>query len=92
MNIKFTKRSSKDKTLVTVAMSQFKGTSDPVQQPIVGNEMVLVIEGVPTVFKLTRPGKDGYATAATSHGFPRFLRLPSVGRPTRAKVTRIYYV
>jgi hypothetical protein len=92
MKIKFTKASQKDKTLVTVQLSQFEGTElDFVPNTFSkGEECILVIEGQPTIFRINRVKTNGKGSiTAASHTFPRFLRLPSVGRPVFANVTDV---
>lgn len=92
MKTKFTKRSSKDGTLVTVPLAQFD--NDPELSVVrgscnVGMNFILVIDGVPTVFTTARPDKGGFPTVAVSRGFPRHLRLPRVGRPVYAEVSEV---
>jgi hypothetical protein len=89
MKVKFTKASKNDKTLVTVSLVQFKNTElDFVPGTFEkGEEIILVIEGVPTLFYVNRLSKKGRATTAATHCFPRFLRLPSIGRPVFFNVT-----
>lgn len=93
MKVKFTKRSKKDKDLVTLQLSQF-GEEDlplfPYYARSVGDEMIVVIEGIPTVFTFCRPNTDGIPTCATSRGFPRRFRLPTVGHPVYADVSEAY--
>ena len=93
--IKFTKASRKDATLVTVALKQFAPTQEDVANDLYfaavefekGEKLVLVIEGVPTIFTVNRKGRT-----AVTYSLPRFLRLPQVGRPVFAKVTEVFYV
>lgn len=97
MKIKFTRRSSKDNSLVTVSLAQFNSEqAEPTVRVIgdfywgrVGEEITLVINRVPTLFTLARPNKEGYPTAATTYCFPRNLRLPRVGRPVYAEVSEV---
>ena len=91
MKMKFTKASKNDGTLVTVSLGQFGPTRDESLDLYFhgfdlkkGEELVITIEGVPTIFKINRKGR----TAAT-YCFPRFLKLPSVGRPVFADVTDV---
>lgn len=92
MKIKFTKASQKDKTLVTVQLSQFDDTDlDFVPGTFSkGEELILVIEGQPTIFRVNRVKTNGKGNiTAASHTFPRFLRLPSVGKPVFADVSDV---
>ena len=89
MKVKFTKASKNDKTLVTVSLAQFENSElDFVPGTFnKGEEIVLVVEGVPTLFYVNRLSKKGRAITAATHCFPRFLRLPSVGKPVFSNVT-----
>ena len=91
MKTKFTKASRNDKTLVTVQLAQFDNTELEVVRYATykGEEIVLVVEGVPVVFTVNRANKYGDALTATTHTFPRFLRLPQIGRPVTADVQEV---
>lgn len=91
MKTKFTKASKTDKTLVTVTLAQFDNTEHAIVRSMLetGEQIVLDIEGVPTIFTVNRMRKQSGVTA-TSHCFPRFLRLPTIGRPTYANVDQVY--
>lgn len=90
MRTKFTKASQKDKTLVTVNLAQFDTDMSIVHRSYCGasDTLTLVIEGQAVVFKINRYRNDLAVTAVT-HCFPRFLRLPRVGRPVFAEVTEV---
>ena len=84
MKIKFTKSSKNDKTLVTVQLAQLGlFFSDGLCH---GTLIVLTVDGEPTVFRVNRAVGDKGITAAT-HTFPRFLKLPRVGKPVYADVS-----
>jgi hypothetical protein len=91
MKAKFTKASKKDGILVTVSLGQFSPHEDliVVGPYECGQEIRVVIDGVPTLFRVNRTNKRGNAVTATTKCFPRHLRLPTVGRPTYAEVTEI---
>ena len=89
MEIKGTKRSQHDGTLVHFSTRQFEGTDLYLPFGYVGDEVTLVIDGVPTVCTFARPGKDGWPTALTTRGLPRHIRLPRVGRPIYVEVSEI---
>ena len=103
MQAKFTKRSEKDATRVTVSLAQFDGTElDCGRVGLPGSEVILVVDGVPTLFIFARPDSDGLPTVATTYCFPRHLLpvattycfprhllLPGVGQPVYAEVTEI---
>ena len=90
MKVKFTKRSQKDKDLVTVSLSQFRGTEFEyyaTEHWRLDNTLILSVEGIPVVFTFSRRDKNGDPTVLTSRGLPRSIRLPRVGRPIYAEVT-----
>ena len=91
METKFTKRSQNDNTLVTVQLTELDLVKFDLPHRVgnVGDNIIVTIENVPTVFRLARPDKHGRPTAAVSHGFPRKLSLPAVGAPVYAKVTDV---
>lgn len=90
-NMKFTKASRKDKYLVTVSLPALKkegvlildGFEDymAITDLFHGDEFILVIDDVRTLFRVNRAGKT-----ATTKTFPRHLRLPSVGKSIAANV------
>lgn len=90
MKIKFTKASKTDKTLVTLNLAQFDGTEyDFVRGAMNYGDVVTVsIEGQEVVFYINR-FRNGKASTAVSHCYPRFLRLPQVGRPVHAEVDQV---
>ena len=92
MRTKFTKASQKDKTLVTVSLAQFdkedeNGVFERTQMAV-GDAVYMRVEGQSVIFEVNRV-RDGKATTAVTHCFPRFLRLPRVGRPVFAQVTEV---
>lgn len=92
MKTKLTKRSQHDGTLVTIPVAQFDYSPDFYvyrDSLSVGEEVVIVIDDVPTVCTLARPGKDGVPTVMTTRGLPRHIRLPRVGRPVYVEVSEI---
>lgn len=91
MKAKFTKASKKDGVLVTVSLGQFKNNDElAVVGPLEpGQEIVLVINGIPTLFRINRTTGNLRPLTAATKCFPRNLRLPTVGRPTYADVTEI---
>ena len=91
MKTKFTKASKKDKTLVTVSIGQFDADEDLLVYGHFdqGDELILVIDSVPTIFTVNRLSDKGDIITAATKCFPRHLRLPAVGRPTYAEVTEI---
>lgn len=93
MKAKFTKASQKDGTLVTINLKQF---ADDAELAVVGSldngdEIRIVIDGVPTLFYVNRCNKKGHALTAATRAFPRHLRLPTLARPTYGEVTEINY-
>jgi hypothetical protein len=90
--MKFTRASKKDKTLVTVSLSALDNEVNlSVNGPEIlfvelmqGDEFILTVDKVRTLFRVNREGKT-----ATTHSFPRALRLPTVSRPTNAEVDNI---
>lgn len=91
MKTKFNKASNKDKTLVTVNLAQFDKYDDLyiVRESLkLDDQICLRIDGQDVLFKVNRV-RDGRAVTATTHCFPRYLRLPQVGRPTFAQVTEV---
>lgn len=90
MQAKFTRASKKDNDLVTVSLAQFVHDDiDGGRDFEAGMEVVIVIEGIPVLFKASRNNEYGYATTASTRCFPRSLRLPRVGRPVYAEVTEV---
>jgi hypothetical protein len=89
MRTKFTRASRKDKTLVTVSLAQFdeEDVLDRSRMSM-GDYITLYVDGEPVTFAVNRV-RDGKATTAVSHCFPRFLRLPRIGRPIYAQVTEL---
>ena len=88
MRTKFTKASQKDKTLVTVNLAQFHELVMGWDSYSIGDTVVLRIDGEETIFRVNRIRNDKAVTAVT-HCFPRFLRLPQIGRPVYAQVTEV---
>ena len=91
MKTKFTKASKKDKTLVTVTLAQFDSNEDLrfVRHGMqYGDELCLSIDGQPTIFKVNRI-RNGSAITATTHCFPRYLRLPTTQRAVFAEVDQV---
>lgn len=93
MKIKFTKASLKDNKLVTVSLIALVSTRafrpadnkwGPVTNLPRGSRFSIKVDGVDTVFVVNRVGRT-----ATTRGFPRHLRLPSVGRAVNAEVNRL---
>ena len=92
MKAKITKRSKKDGTLVTIPLQQLLQDTEftfPLGAYRCGEEVTVVVDGVPTIFFLTRPNRDGLPTAMTTRALPRHIRLPSVGRPVYAEISEI---
>lgn len=91
MKSKTTKRSLTDKFLVTIPLAQFDNTElDFVRSACeVGEEVIAVIEGVPTVCILARPDKNGVPTVMTTRTYPRSLRMPEVGHPRYQDISEI---
>lgn len=91
MKTKLTKRSQTDGTLVTISLKQFdnSGLRLPLGAFYVGDEVTVVIEGVPTVCVLARPDSFDMPTVMTTHALPRFIRLPRVGHPVNVEVSEI---
>ena len=89
MRTKFTKASQKDKTLVTVNLAQFdaEGVLNR-SHMVVGDVISLRIDGQDVMFWVNRV-RDGKAATAVTYCFPRYLRLPRVGRPIFAQVTEL---
>lgn len=93
MKTKFTKASAKDKTLVTVSLSTLEdggivikdvnGRAGNPTELLKGDNFVLEVDGVPTVFTVNREGKT-----ARTHSLPRHLRLPTLKRPTYGEVSK----
>lgn len=54
----------------------------------VGDVLLVTIDGNQVPFTVNRVRK-GMATTAVTHCFPRYLRLPQVGRPVYADTTEI---
>lgn len=91
MKTKITKRSKTDKFLVTIPLAQFDNTElDFFRKTcLVGEEVVAVIEGVPTVCIFARPDKNGTPTVMTTRAYPRHLRQPEVGHARYQEVSEI---
>lgn len=90
MKTQFTKASKNDKTLVTVNLSQFDNEFYIERQYlVVGSVVIMTIDGQEVTFVVNRV-RNGKAVTATTHCFPRYLRLPQVGRPVFAEVTEVY--
>lgn len=90
MKIKFTKASKHDKTLTTVSLGQFTVTTwGWVRYLNLGSMFTVLVDGQPTVFRINRV-REGNAVTATTHCFPRYLRLPSISRPIHAEVTQVF--
>lgn len=92
MKTKLTKRSHNDGTLATIPLKQFENSdlTFPLRAFNVGSEVTVVINNVPTVCTLARPDRFGFPTVMTTRGLPRTIRLPRVGRPVYAEISRIY--
>lgn len=88
MRTKFTKASQKDKTLVTVNLAQFEESVLVRSCVAIGDSICLRVDGQDVLFQVNRV-RGGRAATAVSHCFPRFLRLPRVGRPVFAQVTEV---
>ncbi len=91
MKIKFTKASRNDGTLVTVNLAQFDGEGFSFEREwkYVGRTVYMTIDGHEVTFQVNRV-RNGKAVTATTHCFPRYLRLPQVGRPVYAEVSEVY--
>ncbi len=93
MKTKFTKASRNDGTLVTLNLAQFENAEDvdalSREWLVVGSKVFVTIDGHEVTFEVNRV-RDGRAVTATTHCFPRYLRLPQVGRPVYAEVTEVY--
>lgn len=87
MKVKFTKASSKDSTLVTVTLDQFDDNWLTSHKK--GDYVTIEVDGVPTIFVVNRI-RNGKARTAVTYGFPRHLRLPTVGRPTYVETQGAY--
>ncbi len=89
--MKFTKASKKDKTLTTVSLNElkeagvelidFEGVDYSPTDLHQGDEFILTVDGVKTVFRANRTGKT-----ATTKAFPRHLKLPTVGKPVSVEI------
>jgi hypothetical protein len=91
MKVKFNKASHTDGTLVTLNLAQFDGdeTFNLFREQLLKNDQVYVtVEGQDVVFYVNRV-RNGKAVTAVTHCFPRFLRLPQIGRPVFAEVQDI---
>lgn len=91
MKAKLTKRSQTDGTLVTITLRQLEeaGLRLPLGAYYPGDEVTVVIDGVPTICTLARANSFGEASAMTTRALPRHIRLPRVGRPVYAEITEI---
>lgn len=93
MKTQFNKASRTDGTLVTVNLAQFDGVGDNEfldrEYLSVGSLVYMTIDGNEVAFRVNRV-RNNVAITAVSHCFPRYLRLPQVGRPTFATVTEVY--
>ena len=86
MKTKFNKASRTDGTLVTLNLAQFDGEFNIGRENLTVNSQVIAdIEGHEVTFYVNRV-RNGKAVTAVTHCFPRFLRLPQVGRPVYAEV------
>ena len=88
MRTKFTKASRKDKTLVTVSLAQLENEENFTlfrSEVFINSRLIIDIDGHEVVFYVNRV-RDGLATTAVTHCFPRFMRLPQVGRPVYQEV------
>jgi len=96
MKVKFTKASKNDGTLVTLSLAQFENNNEgcvvhwlPRESMIVGDTVCVVLDGNQVSFTVNRV-RDGKAVTATTHCFPRYMRLPQVGRPVYAEVSETF--
>lgn len=93
MNTQFNKASRTDGTLVTVNLSQFDGEGENEHLDrrflSVGSPVFITVDGNEVTFRVNRM-RNGVAATAVTHCFPRYLRLPQVGRPVHATVTEVY--
>lgn len=93
MKTKFTKASRTDGTLVTVNLVQFDGSGglECLRRDWLthGSTLQLIIDGQEVIFRVNRV-RNGLAATATTHCFPRYLRLPQIGRPVSAEVTEVF--
>lgn len=90
MKTKFNKASRTDGTLVTLNLAQLDEEFDINRSSLTTNSQVFVnIAGHEVVFYVNRV-RDGRAVTAVTHCFPRFLRLPQIGRPVHAEVLEAY--
>ena len=91
MKTKITKRSRTDKFLVTIPLAQFDNTELDFFRAAcdLEQEVVVVIEGMPTICICARPDKDGRPTVLTTRTYPRSLRMPEVGHPRYQEITEI---
>ena len=87
MKGKFTQASKKDKFLVTTRLKSLVKPKD-LKNLNKGDELILVVEGVPTVFTVNR--KD-LSTAATN-AFPRKLVIPQVGNAIEYTVNDVFFL
>lgn len=95
MKTKFTKASKNDKTLVTVNLiSLAEEFGLDLEHLKVGSKVFITIDGNEVTFEVNRLRKGAHgierAVTATTHCFPRYLRLPQVGHPVFAEVTEVY--
>ena len=88
MKTKFNKASQTDGTLVTLNLAQLDDEFDRTLL-VVGSQVFVNIAGHEVVFYVNRVRK-GKAVTAVTHCFPRFMRLPQIGRPIYAEVLEVY--
>jgi hypothetical protein len=90
MKTQFNKASRTDGTLVTLNLAQLDEEFDIGRKYLfIGDIVFVTIDGNEIQFKVNRV-RDGRAITATTYCFPRYLRLPQVGRPVFAEVTEVY--
>jgi hypothetical protein len=90
MKTQFNKASRTDGTLVTLNLAQFEKEFNFCREGYNTESHVFVnIDGHEVTFRVNRV-RNGKAITAVTHCFPRYLRLPQIGRPVYADVTEVY--
>lgn len=89
MKTQFNKVSRTDGTLVTLNLAQLDKFNIHRELCTINTSIFVTIDGHEVTFRVNRV-RNGKALTATTHCFPRYLRLPQVGRPVYAEVTEAY--